>query len=174
MRNDDLAADPEHELARYFAKYEPALAKLGQQLRTKLRKRLPGLSEIVYVYENQGALVVSYSPTDKGYEAVCSLALGPSGAKLCFARGPALSKADPHKLLQGRGKLVRHVELQTAADFDRPELQALLAAALKLANLRPLAGAKSALILKADSQRQRAKAAKRPIAAKRAPRKARG
>lgn len=173
MRKHDPAADPEQELASLFAKHAPALAKLGRELRAKLRKRLPGLSEIVYVYENQGSLVISYSPTDKGYEAVCSLSLGPSGAKLCFAQGPALSNADPLKLLQGRGKLVRHVELHAAAEFDSAALQALLASALKLANLRPVPGAKGALILKTDSQRRRAKAAKRPAAAKSAPKKPR-
>lgn len=173
MRDAESASDPEHELASYFAKYKPALAELGRELRAKLRKRLPGLNEIVYVYENQGSLVISYSPTDKGYEALCSLALAPSGAKLCFAQGPALAKLDPHKLLKGSGKLVRHVELQAAADFDRPELQALLAAALKLANVRLASEAKGALILKAESQRQRAKAAKRPVAAKPTPKKPR-
>lgn len=166
MPNDDLAADPEQELASFFANFQPAVAKLGKQLRVKLRKRLPGLSEVVYVYENQGSLVIAYSPTDKGYEAVCSLALAPSGVKLCFAQGPALAKVDPHKLLRGSGKLVRHVELQAAADFERVELQELLSAALKLANLRPIPGAKGALILKAESQRRRAKAAKRTAAAK--------
>ena len=41
--------NPETQLASYFAKYEPAMAKLGKALRAKLRARLPGLSEIVYV-----------------------------------------------------------------------------------------------------------------------------
>jgi len=53
----------ETQLAGCFAKYEPAMAKLGKALRAKLRARLPGLFEIVYVYENQNALVISCSPT---------------------------------------------------------------------------------------------------------------
>jgi hypothetical protein len=40
-------------------------------LRAKLRDRLPGLFEIVYVYETQNALVISYSPTENGYEGLC-------------------------------------------------------------------------------------------------------
>jgi hypothetical protein len=95
---------------------------------------------------------------------------------LCFAQGPALAKLDPHKLLKGSGKLVRHVELHAAADFDSAELQALLAAALKLANVRLAPEAKGALIHKAQSQRRRAaraKAAKQPVAAKPTPKKPR-
>jgi hypothetical protein len=53
-----------------------------------------------------------------------------------------LSKSDPNKPLQGRGKTVRHVVLNAAADFDRPEIEALMAAALKLAKLRLDVGAK--------------------------------
>src|SRR6185436_1923654 len=68
----------ETQLASFFAKYEPAMAELGKALRAKLRARLPGLFEIVYVYENQDALVISYSPTEHGYEGVCSIALYPS------------------------------------------------------------------------------------------------
>src|SRR5579864_8980658 len=45
----------ETQLASFFAKYEPAMVKLGKALRAKLRARLPGLFEIVYVYESQNA-----------------------------------------------------------------------------------------------------------------------
>ena len=145
----------ETQLASYFAKYEPAVVKLGMALRAKLRARLPGLFEVVYVYENQNALVISYSPTENGYEGLCSIALYPRGVKLFFARGALLSKSDPNKLLQGRGK-GRHVVLNAVADFDRAEIEVLMAAALKLAKLRLDASAKGSVIIRAVAQRQRA------------------
>ena len=74
------------QLAGYFAKYEPAMAGLGKALRAKLRARLPGLFEIVYMYENQNALVFSYSPTERGFEAVCSISVYPHVVKLGFGR----------------------------------------------------------------------------------------
>ena len=49
----------EAQIAGFFAKYEPATARLGKALRARLRDRLPGLFELVYVYENQNALVIS-------------------------------------------------------------------------------------------------------------------
>jgi hypothetical protein len=148
----------ETQLASYFAKYEPAMAKLGKALRTKLRDRLPGLFEIVYVYESQNALLISYSPTENGYEGLCSIALYPRCAKLFFAQGALLSKSDPNKLLQGRAK-VRHVVLNAVADFDRREIEVLMAAALKLAKLRLDARAKGSVIIKAEAQKQRARRA---------------
>jgi hypothetical protein len=166
----------ETQLASYFAKYEPAMVKLGKALRAKLRARLPGLFEIVYVYENQNALVISYSPTEHGYEGLCSIALYPNKVNLHFAQGALLSKSDPNKLLQGRGKAVRHVVLSSVADFDRAEIEVLMVAALKLAKLRLDPSAKGGVIIKAEAQKQRARRATkaaRPAPTRRTP-KARG
>ena len=77
----------ETQLAGYFAKYDPPMAKLGKALRARLRDRLPGLFEVVYVYENQDALVITYSPTEDGYEGLCSIGLRPRGVNLYFGRG---------------------------------------------------------------------------------------
>jgi hypothetical protein len=149
----------EAQLASYFAKYEPAMAKLGRALRAKLRDRLPGLFEVVYMYENQNALVISYSPTENGYDGLCSIALYPREVKLFFAQGAQLSKSDPSKLLIGHGKTVRHVVLNTVADFDRAEIEALMAAALKLAKVRLDASARGSVIFKVEAQKQRARRA---------------
>ena len=151
--------DAETQLASFFAKYEPAMAKIGKALRAKLRARLPGLFEIVYVYENQDALVISYSPTEHGHEGLCGFKLTPRRVELFFGQGALLSKSDPNKLLQGHGKTVRYVLLSAVADFDRAEIEALMAAALKLAKVRLDAGAKGSVIIKAEEQKRRARRA---------------
>ena len=153
MTNDET------QLASYFAKYDPPIAKLGKALRAKLRARLPGLFEVVYVYANQDALVIAYSPTGRGYDAPCSIGLYPDGVNLYFGQGALLAKSDPNKLLQGHGKTVRHVALNRAADFDRAEIQAFVAAALKLAKVRLDPSAKGSVIIRAESQKQRARRA---------------
>jgi hypothetical protein len=159
MANEEHATSAEAQLASYFAKYEPARAKLGKALRAKLRARLPGLFEIVYVYENQDALVISYSPTEQGREGLCSIALYPDKVLLHFGQGAQLSKSDPSKLLQGTGKTVRHVVLESAADLDRAGIETLMAAALKLAKLRLDGNAKGSVILRAAEPKQRARRA---------------
>lgn len=151
--------EPETQLTSFFAQYEPAMAEFGVALRAKLRARLPGLFEIVYVYESQNALVISYSPTEHGYEGLCSMALYPDRVNLYFSQGALLSAADPAKLLQGRGRTVRHVVLKAVADVDRAEIEALMVAALKLANLTPDASATGSVIIRADAQRERARRA---------------
>ena len=150
--------NPETQLASFFAKYEPAMVNLGTALRAKLRDRLPGLNELVYVYDSQDSLVIAYSPTENGggSDALCSIAVYPRRVNLYFTQGALLSKSDPNKLLQGRGKTVRHVVLNAVTDFDRAEIEVLMAAALKLAKLRLDASAKGPVIIKAVAQKQRA------------------
>ena len=124
--------DAETQLAGYFAKYEPEMARLGKALRAKLRARLPGLFEVVYVYENQNALVISYSPTEQGYAGVCSTSLNPDRVHLYFTQGALLSKSDPSRLLQGSGKGVRHVKIRSAGDIRKQAIAALVKEAARL------------------------------------------
>jgi hypothetical protein len=153
MTNDET------QLESFFARYDAASVKLGKALRAKLRARLPGLHEIVYMYENQKSLVISYSPTERGADGIWGISLDPSGVKLFFGQGAVLSKSDPNKLLQGSGKTVRHIVLKSVADFDRAEVEALMAAAVKLAMPRLDASAKGSMIMKAEEQKQRARRA---------------
>jgi hypothetical protein len=90
---------------------------------------------------------------------VCSISVYPRLVKLGFGQGAQLSKSDPNKLLQGQGKTVRYVELNSVADFDRAEIEALIAHAVKLAKLRLDPDAKGAVIIKAEAQKQRARRA---------------
>lgn len=158
--------NPETQIATWFARYDAPIAKVGKALRAKLRARLPGLTELVYVYERQGSLVFSYSPTEAGAAGVAGVAVYPDRVSLFLAGGPALSKADPKKLLRGSGKTVRHVELDSVDAFDRPEIEALIAAAIDAAKVRLDPKAKGATVLKADEQQQRAARARRTAGAK--------
>jgi hypothetical protein len=154
-------SDAEAQVAGLFAKFEPATARLGKALRARLRARLPGLSEVVYFYGNQHALVISYSPTGNGYDGLCSLSLRPDGGRLYFPKGALLAKADPKKLLTGPAKGAQQVALGSAADLDRPEIDALIAAAVRLAKVRLDARAEGAVILRVEAQKQRARRAAR-------------
>lgn len=90
-----------------------------------------------------------------------SAGLEASRVHLFFGQGAQLAKTDPEKLLQGHGKTVRHIALKKAADLDRAEVQAFVAAALKLAKLRLDANAKGSIVIKAEAQKQRARRAKK-------------
>jgi hypothetical protein len=163
MADREVAPDPETQIAGFFERYELPIAEVGSIVRARLRDRLPGLFEVVYYYGNQGALVMSYSPTENGYEAVFTLRVDARGVRLYFAQSPLLSAADTGKLLKGGAKQVRYVELSSVADFQRPEVEALIAAALDLAQVRLDPNTVGAVIIKADSQKKRAVRAKATV-----------
>lgn len=76
--------------------------------------------------ESAKVIGYGYGPGYKGL--VCTLILSRTGVKLGIIRGSELP--DPKRLMQGRGKVHRHVELRTVADLNRPGLKPLLKTAL--------------------------------------------
>ena len=91
-----------------------------------LRARLPGATEFVYIKKN--SLVIGFGPTDRPSEAPVSLAVYTRWVNLYFLEGAHLP--DPAGLLHGSGTSVRHIRLDDERAIERPEVQALLAAAI--------------------------------------------
>src|SRR6266849_9696352 len=116
----------EKQLARFMAKYTPEIRGVARAALAKMRERLPGAIELVY--DNYNALVIAFGPTDQASDAIFSIALYPRWVTLFFLDGARLR--DPRKLLEGRGKIVRHIVLQSADDLDEPDVRALVAQAL--------------------------------------------
>jgi hypothetical protein len=63
-------------------------------------------------------------------------------------------------MVQGRAKGVRYVALNAASDLNRPEIEALMASALKLAKPKLDASTKHSLIIKTGGEKKRARGAK--------------
>jgi hypothetical protein len=112
-----------------MAKFTPEIAALGRTVLVKVRKLLPPATEMVY--DNYNFLVVGFCPTDRPSDAVFSIAMYARGIGLCFLFGAGVP--DPHRLLIGGGKRVRHIKLPTADVLDDPRVHDLIAAALKSA-----------------------------------------
>lgn len=153
--------NPTPQLSALFARYPAPIAKLGRACYSRLVARLGGYHQIVYLYENQEALVISFSPTEAGYEGVCSLSVRPGEVKVFFTRGAELGRVDSTRLLKGSGKTVRYLEVGAASDLERAEVEVLFVAALKLAKPRVGDRAEGSIVFKVDSQKQRAERAKK-------------
>jgi hypothetical protein len=93
-------------------------------MRRWLRKRLPTAHEVVYEYHNLGAVVISFSPNERGYEGVLGIRADANGVKLYFNQGKELP--DPAKLLQGSGKQTRSIDMEGASTLARPEVACLI------------------------------------------------
>jgi hypothetical protein len=114
----------EAQLRALIAKFAPAHLRLIGAMRRCLRKRLPTAHEVVYEYPNLGAVVISFSPNDRGYEGVLGIRADASGVKLYFNHGKVLP--DPAKLLQGSGKQTRSIDVEGASTLARPEVARLI------------------------------------------------
>jgi len=142
---------PEKQLAEFVAKFTPEMAKRIRAARAKMRKRMPQALELVY--DNYNFFVIGYGPSEKAGEAIFSLAAQAKGLSLCFLQGARLP--DPNRILRGSGKVVRNIHLETADVLDRPEVEALIAAALERAKVRLADRGRHHLIIKSVSPKQR-------------------
>jgi hypothetical protein len=143
--------DPEHQLKDFIEKFDRKLQAVIRAVRRALRKRLPAANEIVY--DNYNFFVIGYSPTERPSDTIVSLAAAANGVGLSFYRGATLP--DPHKVLQGSGSQNRFVRLESAEILERPEIAALIDAAVEQ-NKAPLsASGKGRLIIRSISAKQR-------------------
>lgn len=139
------------QLAASLAKYDPAIAATAKGALARLRKRLPGAVELAY--DNYNALAVGFGPSDRASDVILSIALYPRWVTLFFLHGARLP--DPKKLLRGNGARVRHIVLKEPADISSRDVEALIAAAVKLSPKPIDATQRRQLIIKSVSAKQR-------------------
>lgn len=116
----------EAELRSLIAKFAMPHARLVAAVRKSLQKRMPTAHEVVYEYRNY--VVISLTPSGRGYEGVLAIHASAGGVKLYFNSGKQLP--DPQKLLQGSATQVRWIEMPNASTLARPAVASLIDAAI--------------------------------------------
>ncbi|MFL5329417.1 MAG: hypothetical protein ACJ8C4_10930 [Gemmataceae bacterium] len=111
----------EAELRGLIDKFAPAHLRLITAMRRSLRKRMPAAHEIVYEYKD--FFVISFSPSEHGYEGVFAIRASAEEVKLYFNFGKGLP--DPEKLLQGSGQ-TRWILVEGTSTLARPEVARLI------------------------------------------------
>jgi hypothetical protein len=111
----------EAQLKSLIAKFAPAHRRLVGAAKQWLRKRLPTAHEVVYEYRDN--FVISFSPSDRGYEGVFAIRGSADGVRLYINRGKGLP--DPAKLLRGTAQ-ARWIDLENAPTLARPEVARLV------------------------------------------------
>jgi len=145
------SGDAEARLAGFIAKLDAADQKLIRAVRKAMRKRFPSAHELVY--DNYNFFVIGYSPTARPSDAILSIAAGSSGVGLCFIQGAKLP--DPTNALLGSGRQTRFIRLPSVDVLGRPEVGALLDAAVARSKTPFLAAGRGTLIIRSVSAKQR-------------------
>jgi hypothetical protein len=143
---DNGETTPEAQLRSFNDRFDPKHQKFIQSVRAALRKRFPTANELAYDYTT--FFVISYSPTERGIDGIVSIASRADRVDLYFNHGPQLP--DPKKLLQGAGKEVRFIRLETAKQLAHPDVQAFLAAAIDHASVPLSSKGKGSLIIRTN------------------------
>lgn len=112
-------------IAALLTRFPAKTVTLAKRCLPKLRRALPGAHQIVYEYSN--SVVVSFSMSDRGYEALVTLSVRDGDVRLYVDK----SLPAPKRLLKGSGGKVRYVGIASAAELDRGPVRALIVAAKK-------------------------------------------
>jgi hypothetical protein len=111
----------EAQLRAIIAKVAPAHVRLTGAMRRWLQTRLPTAHEVAYEYRSW--FVISYSPSERGYEGVLVIRGNADGVKLYFNQGKDLP--DPDKLLQGSSQ-TRFIDVEGPSTLARPAVARLI------------------------------------------------
>ena len=145
-------ASPEAALAGFIAKFAPPMQQRIKAARAAMRRRLPTANELVY--DNYNFFVIGYGASERPSDCLLSLAANAKGIGLSFYYGSTLP--DPSGLLEGSGSQNRFVRLESTAILERPEVEALIQAAIDQQDDPPLpATGKGRLIIRSVSAKQR-------------------
>jgi hypothetical protein len=98
----------------------PEVRAIAEKMRALVLEVFPGAVEQV----DSADKLLAYGTGVKLAQQVFYIAPFKAHANLGFLLGTVLP--DPHGLLEGTGKRLRHVKLRTLDDVDRPELRELM------------------------------------------------
>ena len=140
----------EAQFRSLIAKFAPAHQRLIGAVRRSLRKRLPAAHEVVYEY--RAWFVISYSPSERGYEGVLAIRASADGVRLYFNRGKGLP--DPEKLLRGSAN-ARWIHLEGASTLARPAIARLIDEAIARNRVPFSRAGRGPVVIRSTSAKQR-------------------
>lgn len=151
--NDRMKSQsPAAQLDGFVRKHSSPIAAETKRALARMRRLVPGALELIY--DNYNALAIGFGPTERASDAVVSIVVFPRWISLFFLQA-ATELPDPHRLLKGNGKVVRHIVLGSAADLDRPEIRSLIKIALARADPAIDHRGRRRIVIKSISAKQR-------------------
>lgn len=142
---------PSAQFAALLSRFPPGIVALVKRCLPKLRRAVPCPYQIVYDYSN--SLVVAFSMSERGYEAIVAVAIFPRWVRLYFDK----SLPDPESLLEGSGTKVRSVMIKAASDLDHANIKALFKAAIRHAGATFPRTRSTRMVIKSKSKKPRPK-----------------
>ena len=128
---------PLPDYLRFLAPFEARITNLALATRKLVLEEAPDSTELIYDAYN--AVATGFGFTGRPSECFIHIAVYAKWVNLGFHRGSELE--DPKGVLQGTGRLVRHIRIAELTDLEKPAVRAFVRAAISQAK-RPGPGAK--------------------------------
>jgi hypothetical protein len=139
---------PPGELLDFLHRQDPDVRTLTLMLRDVVLEEMAPCHE--YIFTMGRRVVLLYGPTSRVIEdCVCMIGVYRQHANLQFTHGVEL--ADPHGLLEGTGKRMRHLKIKAPSDLARQEIREFLRQARKNAGMARRLGKAGEVITKVKS-----------------------
>jgi hypothetical protein len=124
-----MKSRPIHPDFQYYLDFKSeGLINLFCDLRKFILELYPDCNEMFY---QTHATTSVFSISDKLADAFCLVPIYSNHLNLAFGKGTLLK--DPHKLLNGTGRLMRHIPIEKPGDYRNPKVKALLKEAFDFA-----------------------------------------
>jgi len=121
---------PLHPDFAYFLNFkDKEVIDLYTDLRSYLIELHPDSNELLY---HTHALTSAYAISEKLSTAYCMIPIYTNHMNLGFNKGTLLD--DPHGLLHGTGKLIRHIPVSQPSDYRNTKVKKLIKNAISFAN----------------------------------------
>ncbi len=142
MRDDASYTDmqpnrpPHPQLLGFLEAYDRSIGDLTLALREIILEELPQAAETIYqVY----TVAIWFGLSDRMKDMICYIATNAGHINLGFPRGATLP--DPHRVLEGEGKAMRHIKFRTLDELERSYVRRYIQASLEqLGNAASRAG----------------------------------
>ncbi len=105
---------------KFLSMYPAEVQMLAEKTRELVKEIVPGVQERVY----EAYKTIGYGSATKMNAMFCYIAPMKDRINLGFYRGTVLPDAEG--LLEGTGKLLRHVKLRSVSELERPAVRQLI------------------------------------------------
>ncbi len=113
-----------NSITAFLSQYDDQVIDYVLKLREMLLENLPGIIEQIDI----PAKMIAYCYGQKYSDMICTVIPSKKGLKLGFYKGNELP--DPNQLLQGSGKISRHIQINSADQIKSADLKKILLSAL--------------------------------------------
>ena len=142
---------PLPDYLRFLAPFEARITKLALATRRLVFEEAPDSIELIYDAYN--AVATGFGFTGRPSECFIHIAVYAKWVNLGFHRGSELE--DPKGVLQGTGRLIRHIRISEPEDLAEPAVRAFVKQAIARAKRRATDAPKSKSVVRAIYARKR-------------------